>query len=104
MPSAYKPVQYEYAQTYWKRPDGTRPCFFCKREIAKHAHCRKCAILLHTPNASVPEVVQTSRYLYDKRLCKVCHVKHNPQRLIDDIADFVGFATMLGEVKIPEGY
>lgn len=102
VPSPYKRVQYKYAQTYWVRPDGTRLCYFCKRPLANHAHCKVCSALIHAPHAKVPDVVRTRRRLYDKRLCESCHVKHNPQRLMDDIADFVGFATTLGQIDEPE--
>lgn len=85
--------------THWKRHDGTRLCYFCKRPLDTHVHCKVCSVLIHAPHAKVPDVVRTRRRLYDKRLCELCHTKRNPQQLIDDIADFLNFNTPSGEAS-----
>lgn len=87
---------------YKRKSDGTRLCFFCKRPLETHAHCRKCSILIHCPNKKYIDAVQTSRRLYEKRLCRVCNERQDPQKLIEDIASFLSFSTTLGSVDIPD--
>lgn len=91
-------------KTHWKRKaDGTHLCFFCKRDLTNHAHCKKCSILIHHPNDKYPEAVQaTSQWTYEKRLCRSCHQATDPHSLIYDIAEFLESSSSLGQVDIPE--
>ena len=105
MSAITKRIKPNTQRTHYKRADGTCLCFFCKRELDRHARCHICAILLHTPRAKVPDIVKTSERFYNKRLCLVCAKRRKPQRLMEDIADFLGIYTPSGvAADLPDLY
>lgn len=60
--------------THWRRKsDGTKLCFFCKRPLEGHLHCKLCTVLIHHPNQKYPEEVQ-SRF-HRREVCEFCSEK-----------------------------
>lgn len=60
--------------TYYERKDGTKTklCYFCKKPIETHPHCRRCAALIHRRRGVFPGALECRKRLHDKRLCELC--------------------------------
>jgi len=50
-------------------------------------------VLLHHPNEHYAPQVQTSPWLYRKRLCRFCHRARNPQPPSHDIEGYIILAS-----------